>query len=227
MIVDGSTDFQVQEYLAPEIGRLGKLTSEVVSTDVVELSTLDQSPDVLTLQVLEVVVVGSTEVSAERAVVASDDYTALSGRDLGVDAVLDAETDLLDGVTEGGGVLVVTDTTEVDDAVGGQDVLGTTGGVLGGTTSNQLGVVVVEQVLVERGVLLLGQDGIVVLEAVLVEQSLVTNGLDIWRDMSELEHERELVQHVMRRVQVVSQMCKYRCILWSGGERAEGFPFSL
>lgn len=156
-----------------------RLTSEVVATDVVVLGALDQLPDVLSLQVLEVVVVGSTQVGAETAVVAGDDDTAASGGHLGVDAVLDAEADLLDGVAEGGGVLVVANTAEVDDAVGGQDVLGTAGGVLGGTTGNQLGVVVAQQVLVDRNVLLLGQDGIVVLKAIFLEESLVTDSLDI------------------------------------------------
>lgn len=153
----------------------------MVTADVVVLGALDQLPDVLPLQVLEVVVVGSTQVGAETAVVAGDDDTAASSGNLGVDAVLDAEADLLDGVAEGGGVLVVANTAEVDDAVGGQDVLGTAGGVLGGTTSNQLSVVVAQQVLVDRGVLLLGQDGIVVLEAILLEESLVTDCLDIWK----------------------------------------------
>ena len=80
---------------------------------------------------------------------------------------------------ENGRVLVIAGAAEVDDAVGGQDVLGTTGGVLGGTASNELGVKVVEQVLVQRLVLLLGEDGVVGLEAVLLEQSLVALGLDV------------------------------------------------
>ena len=113
--------------------------------------------------------VGSTELSYHAAVVASDDDTATAGGDLGVDTVLDAETGLLDGIVEDGGILVVTDTTEVHDAVGGEHVLRATGSVLGGTTGDQLGVVVVEELLVDGEVLLLGQDGVVLLELILVE----------------------------------------------------------
>lgn len=153
---------------------------EVVTTNVVELSTLDELPDVLSLQVLQVVMVGGTEIRAQASVVAGNDHTASTGGDLGVDSVLDSKTNLLDGITEGGGVLVVTDTTKVHDAVLGQDVLSTAGGVLSGTTSNQLGIVVVQQVLVKRSVLLLGKDGIIVLETVLLQQSLVASCLDIW-----------------------------------------------
>ena len=125
--------------------------------------------------------VGGTQVGAQAAVVASDDNTATAGLLLGVDTVLDTQTSLLDGIVENGRVLVITSTTEVDDGVGGQDVLGTTSSVLGSTTSNQLGVVVVEQVFVERDVLLLGEDGIVGLEAILVQESLVTESLNVWR----------------------------------------------
>lgn len=153
---------------------------EVVTTDVVDLSVLDEGPDLGLLQVLKVVVVGGAKLSAHGAVVASDDNTATAGVDLGVDTVLDAETGLLDSIVEDGGVLVVTNTTEVDDAVGGKEVLSTAGGVLGSTTGDQLSIVVLEEVLEEALVLLLGEDGVVGLEAVLLEESLVTEGLDIW-----------------------------------------------
>lgn len=155
------------------------LTSEVVTTNVVHLSILNEAPDLGLLQVLEVIVVSSTEISAQASVVAGNDNTAATSLLLRVDTVLDAETSSLDGIVHDGRVLVITSTTEVDNAVGGQDVLGTTGRVLGGTASNQLGIVVVEEVLVQGEVLVLGENGIVGLEAVLVEKGLVTNGLDI------------------------------------------------
>lgn len=162
------------------------LTGEVETTDIVEVGVLDQLPDVVALQVLEVVVVGGAEIGAEGAVVAGDDGAAAAGGDAGVDAVLDAQAGGLDGVVQDCGVLVVAGTTEVDDAIGGQDVLGTAGRVLGGAAGNELGVVVGQQVLVQRLVLLLGQDGIVGLEAILLEQSLITLGLDVYTDVLSL-----------------------------------------
>lgn len=158
----------------------GGADGEVVTSDVVGLGVLDKLPDVGAGQVLKVVVVGGTELGAHGAVVAGDDNTATAGGDLGVDAVLDAETGGLDGILEDGGVLVVADTAEVDDGVGREDVLGTASGVLGSAAGNQLGVVVVEEVLVDAKVLLLSEDGIVLLEAILFEESLVTNCLDVW-----------------------------------------------
>jgi hypothetical protein len=151
----------------------------VISADVEELGALDQLPDLLALQVLEVVVVGGTQVGAQTPAVAGDDDAALAGLDLGVDAVLDAEAGLLDGVAEGGGVLVIADAAEVDDRVGRQDVLGAAGRVLGRAAGDELGVEVVQEVLEQWGVLVLGEDGVVGLEAVLVQKLLGAYRLDV------------------------------------------------
>lgn len=153
------------------------------TANIEDIGVLGKGPDLGLLQVVEVVVVGSAEVGAEGAVVAGDDGAAAAGGVLGVDTVLDAKASGLDGIMEGGGVLVVTNAAEVDDAVGGKDVLGAASAVLGGTAGNQLGLVVVEEVLVERDVLLLGQDGVVGLELVLVEELLVTDSLDVCREV--------------------------------------------
>lgn len=149
------------------------------TADIVQVGVLDELPDVVTLQVVQAVVVGGAEVGDQAAVVAGDDGAAAAGGDVGLDAVLDAEAGGLDGVVEDGRVLVVTGTAEVDDAVGGQHVLGAAGRVLGGAAGDQLGIVVGQQVLVQGLVLLLGEDGVVGLDAVLVEQRLVALGLDV------------------------------------------------
>lgn len=116
--------------------------------NVVEVGVLGELPDLGLLEMLNVVEVGGAEVGAERPVHAGDDGAAAAGGGLGVDAVLDAQADLLDGIAQDGGVLVVAHTAEVDDAVRRQDVLGATGRVLGGATGNELRVVIVEQLLV-------------------------------------------------------------------------------
>lgn len=156
------------------------LTGEVVAAHIVRLGTLDQGPHLGLLQVVEVVVVGGAELGAHAPVVAGDDDAAAAGGHGGVDAVLDAQADLLDGVVQDGGVLVVTDAAGEDDAVGREHVLGAPGRVLRRAAGDQLGVVVVEQVLEDALVLVLGEDGIVGLQAILLEQGLVAEGLDVW-----------------------------------------------
>jgi hypothetical protein len=151
----------------------------VVATNVEHLGALSQSPDVGPLQVLEVVVVRRTERRAERAVVASDDDGAPAGRHLGVDPVLDTQADGADGVLEDGGVLVVADAADVDHAVGRENVLGAAGRVLGGAAGDELGIVVVEEVLVDGEVAVLGEDGVVGLEVVLGQEGVITGGLDV------------------------------------------------
>ena len=129
---------------------------------------------------LEVIVVSSAQVGAHAAVVSGNDDTATAGGDLGVDAVLDTEASLLAGVPEDRGVLVVAGAAQVDNAVSRQHVLGTTSRVLGGTAGNQLGIVVVEEVLVEVQVLLgVGEDSIIGLEAVLLKKCLIPKALDV------------------------------------------------
>jgi hypothetical protein len=95
----------------------------VVATDVVELSLLDQRPDVGLLQVLNLVLVGSSEVGAHAAVVASDNNTALaSGLSL-VHTVLGVDTSLLAGFLQDVTELVLANAANVDDGVLGEQVL--------------------------------------------------------------------------------------------------------
>ena len=152
---------------------------EVVTADVDGLGLLNQAPDLRLLQVVNLVVVGSSEVGAHAAVVSSDDDTATSGWVLSIDAVLNTETGLLVGLLESSGVLVVTDTANVDNRLLGEDVLCATGSVLGCAASDELGIVVGEEVLVESEVLLLGKNSIVLLQAILVKESLVSGSLDV------------------------------------------------
>lgn len=152
---------------------------EVVTADVDGLGGLNQAPDLGLLQVINLVVVGSGKVGAHAAVVAGDDDTATSSWVVLIDAVLNTETGLLVGLLESSSVLVVTDTANVDDGLLRENVLCATGGVLGCATSNQLGIEVVEEVLVESEMLLLGKDGIVLLQLILVKESLVPGSLDV------------------------------------------------
>lgn len=101
----------------------GDTDSQVVATDVVELSLLDKGPDLGLLQVLNLVLVGSSEVSAHAAVVASDNDTALaSGLSL-VHTVLGVDTGLLAGLLQDVTELVLANAANVDDRVLGEHVL--------------------------------------------------------------------------------------------------------
>jgi hypothetical protein len=155
--------------------------SEVETTDVVDLSVLNELPDLGLLQMVKIIVVGSTEVSAQASVVTSDDGTATASLLLRIDTVLNSKASSLDSIVKNGRVLVVTSTTDVDDTVGRKDVLGASSTVLSSTAGNELGIVVVEEILVERDVLLLSKDSIVGLEAVLVQKSLITLSLDVYK----------------------------------------------
>jgi hypothetical protein len=85
----------------------------------------------------------SSKVSAHAPVIAcGNDATAASFLFL-VCTVLDAETDLFDSIVENGSVLVVTDTTKVDDWVRWENVLGATGCILSSTASDKLCIVIV------------------------------------------------------------------------------------
>lgn len=93
----------------------------MVATNEVCLALLDNVP--VLLKVLELVAVGSGKVSAQAAVVASNDDTATaSGLGL-IDTVVDIEASLLGGIGENVGVLVLANAAEVDNGLGREDVL--------------------------------------------------------------------------------------------------------
>lgn len=96
---------------------------QVVSTNVVNLSLLNQIPDLRLLQVLGLVLVSGSKVGAHAAVVAGDDDTALAGGLYIVDTVFGADTGLAASVLEEIGVLVLTNAANVDDRVVGEHVL--------------------------------------------------------------------------------------------------------
>jgi hypothetical protein len=169
--------------------------SQVVSTNVVVLGLLDKRPDVRLLQVVDLVLVRRSEVSAHATVVTSDDDAALAGGLDIVHTILSMDTSLVAGLLEDIRVLVLTDTANVHDGVLGEHVLlgdifdqqwpglkkgdlhsaylGTTGGVLCSTTCNQFGITA-KELIVESHVLFLRKDGIVLLETVRFQKSGIT-----------------------------------------------------
>lgn len=95
----------------------------MVSTDIVDLSLLNKSPDMRLLEVVKFVFVGSSKVSDHAAVVAGDDNTTFSSGLNIVHTVLSVDTGLFAGFCEDVGVLVFADAANVGDGVFGEDVL--------------------------------------------------------------------------------------------------------
>lgn len=87
------------------------------STDVVDLSLLNQRPDVRLLQVFNLVLVGGSKVSDQATIVASNDNTALSSGLSVIDAVFRVDASLLAGLSQCVGVLVAADTADVKNGV--------------------------------------------------------------------------------------------------------------
>jgi hypothetical protein len=152
---------------------------KVVAADIVRLCALDQRPDIRLLQMLEIIVIRRAEISAHAPVVARNDDSAPTRRLLGIDTVLHPQTGSLDGITQGGRVLVVAHAAQEDHAVGRQHVLRAARRVLRRPASDQLGVEIVKQVLVDAQVLLFGKYRVVGLQPVLCEQCIVAYCLDV------------------------------------------------
>lgn len=95
----------------------------MVSTNVVDLSFLDQRPDLRLLQVLGLVLVSGSKVSAHAAVVAGDDDTTFAGGLDIIDTVFSVDTSLCASVLEEIGILVLSNAANVDDRVVGENVL--------------------------------------------------------------------------------------------------------
>jgi hypothetical protein len=147
----------------------------VEATNVEDLRVLDLLPDTLLLQMLELVVVGSSEVSAHGAVVAGDDHTAATSGSLLVVEVFGLDASVGRDLLQSLAVLVLANAADVDDRLGLKDVSSASCSVLRSTTGNLDGLVILEQVLVQAHVLLrVGEDGIVGFQVILVEESLVT-----------------------------------------------------
>lgn len=157
----------------------------MVAADVVELGVLNEVPDPGALQMIEVVVVRGRQIRAQRAVVAGNNHTAAARGVRRVDAVLDAQADLLDGVAQDVRVLVVADAAEVHDFLVAQNVRGAARRVLRRAARDQLRVVVVQQLVVQGNVLRRRQDRVVRLQVVLLEEVLGADRLDVCSSATE------------------------------------------
>lgn len=102
----------------------GHADSQVVTTDIVDLGLLDQRPDLGLLEVLNLVLIGSSKVGAHAAVVASDDNTTFTGGLGLIDTVLGVDTSLLASLLEHVTILILTDTAYVDNGLLRKHVLG-------------------------------------------------------------------------------------------------------
>lgn len=101
----------------------GNAYSQVKSSDEIYLRFLDQVPNVWLLQVLKLIVVGGGEMSAQAAVMASDDdATAARGLVL-VNAIFRVDAGFFADVCELLAMLIFSDATNVGDGVGWENIL--------------------------------------------------------------------------------------------------------
>ena len=116
-------------YLVGRRGVFGKgqdsrnTDGQVETTNVIDLRIFNELPDLWRLEVLELVVVGSSQVGNQGTVVTGNHDTATSGGMLLVDSVFGAETLALAGLTELVGRCILTDTSDVDGRFGRKNVL--------------------------------------------------------------------------------------------------------
>lgn len=127
----------------------------MVTSDIEELGILDKLPDLRLLQVLNLVQIGGRKIGAQTPVVARNHHAAPSGGRSLIVVVLGTDTGLRADILERLSVLVFSDSADVDGRVGREDVLRTTGGVLGGSTGDELRRVVLDEIVEDSEVLLL------------------------------------------------------------------------
>lgn len=71
---------------------------QVVSTNIENLGLFNKGPDLRLLKVLELVLVGGSQMGAHAAVVASDNHTTLAGRLNSIDTIFGVNTSVLTGL---------------------------------------------------------------------------------------------------------------------------------
>lgn len=120
-----------------------------VTLDVVDLGAFDKVPGAVGLDVVDGKLLGGRELGDEGAVVARDQGSASTGGDVAVNVdVLSGETVGLGGSNQLGAELVIGGSSDVDNRLGGQQALGTTGGVLGSTSGNVDNIMELDDLLV-------------------------------------------------------------------------------
>mmetsp|Transcript_37552 Transcript_37552/g.79195 ORF Transcript_37552/g.79195 Transcript_37552/m.79195 type:complete len:365 (-) Transcript_37552:29-1123(-) len=128
-------------------------------------------------------VVGGREVGDEGTLASLDEDGACSRGGGFIFHVVDFDTIFGGAILELLAVSIGTDASHVGGfaglSVGGHDPLSDADGVLGGTTGNVLGRVVVHKFFVDGDVLLLGEDGVVHFDIVFVEDVLADIGGDV------------------------------------------------
>jgi hypothetical protein len=157
----------------------GRADGKMVSTNEIMRSILNQLPDLRALQMLQVIVIRSTEIRAHRSIMARNNDAAAAGLLLLVNAVFDSETSLLHRIVQDGSVLIISDAAKEDSRIWWEKVLGSASGILSSSSGDQLGRVVVQEVFVDSEVFFLSEDGIIGFEAVFLEEGFIALSLDI------------------------------------------------
>ena len=152
---------------------------QMISTHKVHRAPPHHLPILRALQMLDLVMIRRRQIRAQTAIVARNHHTAASRGMLRVVQIPRREAGLLVALVEDLGILVFADGAEEDDAIVGQHVLCTAGGVLGGAAGEELGVAVLDQFFEDAQVLFVGKNCVVGAEAVLLEQGLVSGRVSV------------------------------------------------
>mmetsp|Transcript_65027 Transcript_65027/g.174610 ORF Transcript_65027/g.174610 Transcript_65027/m.174610 type:complete len:373 (-) Transcript_65027:89-1207(-) len=173
--------------------------------DVVELRSSNVTLNFRGLSPLDLVLLGGGKVSNERSLSANDQHSALSGLGALNLIIRGVETISLGRFLQLLTELVLSDAPGVGHGARDVDLpLSNASGVLGSTTSNELNLVVGNQVLKHRQMLVFGKDGVVELHAILVQESLV----HLRRDVKErVADAKKLLQGGHRRCEGVCGWC--------------------
>jgi hypothetical protein len=165
---------------------------QVEATDVEHLGGLNVLPVLRGTEMGGLVMVGGTEVSSKGSVLAGDERSALAGGHILLNHVIGVNARGVVGLSKLVGEFVVADGAVVDDRVLWQDVLRTSGTVLSSTTSQNMDIVHLDDLVEDGHVLLLNQNGVISLQVVFLEVILSHLGLKIQKWVSE---NKQIVWH--------------------------------
>lgn len=144
------------------------------ATNVKNLGLFNELPVLGLLEVLKLVVVGSGKVGDKRTVSTVNQCSTLASGNFIVNEVVGVDTSNIIGLKQLLGKLVLTDGAKVDYRLLRENVLSTTGSILGSTTSNESNIRQLNDLIKDGKMLVFDENGVIFLEVILVKVLLVT-----------------------------------------------------
>jgi len=148
----------------------------VISTHVVDLGLVYHRPYPRLLQMLNLILVRRRQIRAHGPMMSRNNHPTLPCRLLLVHTVLDVDTLLRAHLAQRVGGFVVAHTADIPDGIGWEHVGGSTGRILSGSTGDNFGIAVLDELVVYGHVLGFSEDGVVEFKAVLLEHGVIADG---------------------------------------------------